>query len=1185
MNASSPQGSSPGNGSGFLASASYLLQTIAKRISTVFGALFGAVFGAFIWHPPDWARTGATAARQNPRQSVGWGVVLGIIVACTAYLYTIPAPKPKVPYLTVKVIGTDKLLAPNSDKDKLVSQPIVVRFSGPAAKLDDLTKTLPGDYLGLIPSISGKWKWLDDSRLQFDPDPISSWEPGTTYHAVIRKGLLSPNVSFPETLAIKFDTAPLRSTVTGQELYIDPTDPDVRRVSVTYKFNYPVTEEEVRKHLVIEAQQGKENIFADLSADQLVHKVSITSLGLEATVLSGTITLPRETAFAVVRLTEGLMPQDAKTGAMKTPVQVSVTVPDVSRLLQISSIKPDIINAADGTPQQVVIVETSVSTRIDDVARFLQMRLLPKDRPKLQDDQPQPPAPGMGAAATPAESDEDKAARVDFDWTSESDIDKRILETSEKVVLTPVPSDKERDSIHVFRLSEIPEKRYLFAKIGGGMPGPGKVTLRDDFTTTGVMPVWPRQLSVMQPGALLALNGERKIAVTARAIRKLKYRIGRLTSPQIHHLLSQTSGDMDKLSFESSQFGEDNLTEVFEREEMLTELNPGKPAYGTIDMAPYMADAKTGQKRGIFFLRIAEMRDKPPENPNRDSSGEGVDVAPDEDSSNQDDSTGSPNYRLDNLSKEASGENNIDYRVRRRKWENRDYRDDNKYDPVLLSDRRFIIVTDLGMLVKHNADASRDVFVQSIQTGKPVAGVSIEVIGVNGQPVVSATTDAEGRAALPVIAGLKNERMPIAIVARLADDISFIPFRSSDRRVNLSRFDTGGALISSAAQLNGFIFSDRGIYRPGDTMKLGFSIKQQDWQGKVEGTPLELVVTDARGNSLIEERLNVTGDGFFDRSVTVPETSPTGQYTIGLYTISAKKLRGQCIGSETVRVEEFLPDRMKIKATLSHQPLATSGWVKPEDLKINVLLEHLTGGASEGNMVNGQITLHPAEFSFPQYEDYLFFDPLRNDATPRRPVQEDLADATTDAEGKATLDPSLQKFDRSAFRMVYVTRGFEKNSGRNVADGGAVLVSSLDWVLGYKPDGSLDYVHQGSERKVSLVAVGPDLKPMSPGELTVSVKEQYYVSVLTLGSNGKHAYQSVQKEREVSTGKITMNAVAGTEGTPWKIPTGTPGIFVAELQDAKGDKVAVIRFTVAGKANIQRSLEREAELQASIPKV
>ena len=91
----------------------------------------------------------------------------------------------------------------------------------------------------------------------------------------------------------------------------------------------------------------------------------------------------------------------------------------------------------------------------------------------------------------------------------------------------------------------------------------------------------------------------------------------------------------------------------------------------------------------------------------------------------------------------------------------------NPNDPAeradILADRRLILVTDLGLLVKDNADGTHDVFVQSIKTGEPVGGAQVDVLGKNGIPVVSVKTDDTGRADVAVAAAIsraKSSRSP-----------------------------------------------------------------------------------------------------------------------------------------------------------------------------------------------------------------------------------------------------------------------------------------------------------------------------------------------------------------------------------------------------------------------------------------
>ena len=94
-------------------------------------------------------------------------------------------------------------------------------------------------------------------------------------------------------------------------------------------------------------------------------------------------------------------------------------------------------------------------------------------------------------------------------------------------------------------------------------------------------------------------------------------------------------------------------------------------------------------------------------------------------------------------------------------------------------------------------------FVQSIRTGAPVAGARVELVGSNGQPVLAATTDAAGRAHLPAPPrNASREKTPQMIVVEKDGDMSFMPFRTGGRELDLSRFDTGGvenAAVGAAA--------------------------------------------------------------------------------------------------------------------------------------------------------------------------------------------------------------------------------------------------------------------------------------------------------------------------------------------------------------------------------------------------
>jgi hypothetical protein len=99
----------------------------------------------------------------------------------------------------------------------------------------------------------------------------------------------------------------------------------------------------------------------------------------------------------------------------------------------------------------------------------------------------------------------------------------------------------------------------------------------------------------------------------------------------------------------------------------------------------------------------------------------------------------------------------------------------------------------------------------------------------------------------------------------------------SERALDLSRFDVGGVSnASEAGQLSAYLFSDRGIYRPGDEMKIGAIIKAANWATPLAGLPLEAIITDPRGQVVKRQQLRLSAGGFEELAWTSSESSPTG---------------------------------------------------------------------------------------------------------------------------------------------------------------------------------------------------------------------------------------------------------------------------------------------------------------------
>jgi uncharacterized protein YfaS (alpha-2-macroglobulin family) len=490
------------------------------------------------------------------------------------------------------------------------------------------------------------------------------------------------------------------------------------------------------------------------------------------------------------------------------------------------------------------------------------------------------------------------------------------------------------------------------------------------------------------------------------------------------------------------------------------------------------------------------------------------------------------------------------------------------------SDRRLVLVTDLGFLVKDARDGSHDVFVMSLRSGEPVTGAEVSILGRNGLPAFTAATAATGRATLPSFADLAREKSPTVYVVQKDGDLAFLPYARRDRRLNLSRFDVGGVSDDAEAEsLRAFLFSDRGIYRPGEEVRIGLVVKPLDWRPLPANLPLEISVTDPRGVEIRRESAVFPAAGFRDWRFATLAASPTGTYSAQLWIVRDGEHRG-LLGQTSVRVEEFQPDRLTIDARLSAAP--SPGWISPRDLSARVSLRNLFGTPAAGNAVKASLRLSPALPAFEGWAGWNFSDPL----AAKQSYDETLAEVKTDARGEATFPLGLERYERATYRLRFLAEGFESDGGRSVAMDVGAIVSPLPWLLAWKADGDLGFVRRGAARAVTLRAVAPDLKAIDVPDLRAELFEVKYVSVLQKQPNGLLAYQSVKKEESRDTTQLAIAA----SGTDLPLRSDTVGSFVYVLRDREGIERNRIPFEVVGEGNIAAKLDRNAELELALSK-
>ncbi len=981
-----------------------------------------------------------------------------------------------------------------------------------------------GSAIHLEPPVEGTWRWMGDRQLTFVPK--KDWPAGTKYRVSFDRALFADHVLLSK-YDVEFCTHAFEASFTDAKFYIDPTNPSVKQVTATLQFTHAVDTDELEKRVSLEMIGGSEVFKAAGPRFTITHGHHHRVVYLR----SSPLTLPEAEDFMRITVEKGL---HSTQGGEPTaaPIEKKVRVPDLFSLFNIRGVEGMIVRDKEGEPQQILMVSTSVAVKAEELRKATHIYLLPKRKNvKAKDD----------------DDDDDEKH-----WKNSDEVDEDILKKATLLPFTVVASDKEASDEHAFRVS-LETDGQLYMSIAKGTHALGEFVLGREYATIVDVPELPREVAIQGEGGVLALNGERKLAIRSRGVKEIEYVIARVPADQINHLVSQTDGKFQNPEFVNYHFNEENIARISTERQTINLKSKFKANYSSFDFSKHLLPAVDGGSpmQGLFFLKAREWQPPKKKHADKDEDKDQAAKAGNDDGDQKD---------ADADDSDGDGD------------------DDSDGDNNRPSDKRFILVTDLGLIVKENADESHDVFLASIKTGVPVGDVDVEILAKNGVPLATTRTGPDGHVIFASLGKMEHEKTPVAFVARKGSDVAFMPYDSrEDRWLDFSRFDIGGVESASGSDLDGFVFTERGVYRPGDEIHIGYIVKQRNWRGKLEGMPVEMEVLDAQGNSVLVRKLALPPAGFGEASYQTSYDSPTGSYDINLYLVHQGK-RGTLLGSTTAKVKEFLPDRMKIEAKLSKD--AKGGWITPDEVRADVTLRNLYGTPAADRRVKAHMQLSPASFSFDGYRDFDFFDRLRDrkddEEVKRQSV--DLGEKQTDDQGAAAFDLDLNQFSNATYEMNFYVEGFESGGGRSVSTRSAAMVSSLSYVIGYKPDGDLSYIHTDTPHTIQWIALNPGLEKITAENLECRLIERAYISVLTKQENGDYAYESVLKEKLIRTETIAIPA----EGLSYPLPTDVPGDFVLELHEKSGARVSRVSFNVVGRGSVSRSVEKSAELQATL---
>jgi uncharacterized protein YfaS (alpha-2-macroglobulin family) len=1088
-----------------------------KSIQTFFLTILRFIFGEIQWRPPIWLRPiGRFILSHRILCSLA---TLGIIICGAAVYYVERLPQPQFNGFYVRapeITPLEKDLKPN---------PATIVFRDSAAPLGKIGATV---NLQMTPRLGGEWKWKNDRTLVFSPS--EDWPPNTHYQVTLPQSEIADNIRLKSDVA-EFATQPLAVTFKDPQFYQDPVDADKRQVIATIETNFPVQLDALRNQTNVQVLGGT-NLFAGKQPLEIVTDLHQRRFFLR----SANVTLPDQEDFVLLSIKEGLVSASGSSRTTRDEV-TKVRVPDRYSFFTIQSVESSTARRDNGDIAQLMVVSTSTNTKPADIASAIQVWLLPNKKNVEESNDNSSEDSNSKAADDDNKNGDSKDNSQDSNST---DSDSKASDSTTTDSKDDDADNNDDDNSNAVSWKSPGEVTDEVLKTAQRLPitlQPEKEKFSQEHLFRFALPKGG-QLFIRVPKDTPAVGGY-LLGADYRAVVDV--------DPLPREIQIQGKGGILALG------GERTLS-IITRGVQDVEFEIAKVLPGQIN---HLVTQTSGSFNKLEFL-----------GDNFDQNNISVINRPRLQIA--DDGDGTAKYSSLILDPYLTASGKIQYGLF--------FIQPKAIDPhthkkvKARSETRFVLVTDLGILVKRNRDHSRDIFVVSLKDQTPVPDAHVSLLGKNGLAVFDGATDENGHIHSPALAETEGERAPAAIVAQLGNDLSFMPYERDDNLVDFSSFEIDGEVSPAADTVEAFPFTERGVYRPGETVHVGLIVRSQ--RNASAEIPLVVTVDDVSGNSLGSEVVKT--QGLAETSFEVPADAATGEYHLTVHLQNKDQTQ---IAEEYFHVEDFQPDRMKLTASVDAGENAA--WVTPDQLAINAHLENLFGTPAVGNRITATQKVSVGEFQLSKWKEFSFFNPtIYPDKHPNYDEEEALEDQNADAQGNATVKADLGKYANGCYRVNFDVEGFESDGGRSVHKSVQAIVADRDYVLGYRTAAQLDFLPYNQPAAIELVAVNKAQAPVGLTNCRFRLIELVNEPVLTKQDNGTFKYETVSQEKTVQEQALALE----NKATSFSLPTNEAGKFRWEVVDQNETLIFSLEYTVVGANQRLSALGEKTDLNLKLNK-
>ncbi|MFL6797480.1 MAG: alpha-2-macroglobulin family protein [Xanthobacteraceae bacterium] len=376
---------------------------------------------------------------------------------------------------------------------------------------------------------------------------------------------------------------------------------------------------------------------------------------------------------------------------------------------------------------------------------------------------------------------------------------------------------------------------------------------------------------------------------------------------------------------------------------------------------------------------------------------------------------------------------------------------------------QWFIVSDLGMTAFSGHDGIH-AFVHSLETTQPKGAVEIRLLSRSNEVLARKRTSDTGHVQFEAnLARGEGAAAPAMLIASdTRGDYAFLSLKSP--AFDLS--DRGVAGRAVPAGLDAFVYTERGVYRSGETVQITSLLR--DAQGMAAlNVPLTLVVE--RPDGLEYRRSVVADEGLGGRAlgVALVPSAPTGTWRVRAYTDPKRP----AIGEATFLVEDYLPDRLDFELASK-----AGGIAKASPAEVTVEGRYLYGAPAAKLELEGEVIVQAAAErpGFPGYQFGLAEEDVETARVPLEGLPE------TDADGKATFAVRLDKQPATSRPLqAQVNLRLVEPGGRAVERKLSLPVIPTGPMLGIKPLFSGKSLGDGETASFDVLVADPAGKPMA----------------------------------------------------------------------------------------------------------